>query len=297
MEIKTIRNNTLYEQFAVVKGKHWVLPPRTDTNSEQNVPAEVAEEFLKKCQGLVSEVKIGGEFRAEGSEDIWIANVTGNPDAPDNVKVKDKYSKRDGGWQTELVPNPKKDPIVVSRTMQGAMKEVMGADGTLEAENQLPITISVPPFQRIKLPKAQANWFLKRDARQAPTMKGCVIKSRAPSNFEPDMSWDLDDMRMYMKLVNSKADVGECEKDILVHKVNGKPKKDGEMVLFRARQTMLKRLYFYLVDPKVTLPTKREFEEYKNGPSEEYDMSEAEMEQFLTSATKTNVAQEAALDR
>ena len=59
-----------------------------------------------------------------------------------------------------------------------------------------------------------------------PEMKGCVIKSRPKSHFEPDDTWPLDDIRSYFKLLNPVAELGPTEKEI-THYKNGQKKKEA----------------------------------------------------------------------
>jgi hypothetical protein len=173
---------------------------------EKLVAPEVAERFFETCPGLVSPVHedIGGEYVEEGDDKtyVWIANMTGDPDGPPNITKKIAEGKR---WVTREVPNPKLQPRPISEKALGGMQEYIGKGGALEALNLFPTVFTVPPYKRRKLPTLTANWMLGRDAKCERENQGKLIRSRAPTQFEPDITWPLNEMRQYLRLMDPVA--------------------------------------------------------------------------------------------
>jgi len=256
---KRIKNISGVEQSIVFNGKQLTIGKR----DEMEMDDEVADTFLDRCEGFVVEaIEIGGIVEEDEESVIWVANMTGDPDARATVPQKVLVGK--GSWGTQEVTNPLKEAREIRRQMQGAMVEQMGKAG-LEGLNLLPITISVPPYQRRKLPTHIGKWFLQRSAMGTP---GAVIKSRAKSNFEPDLKWELDDMRVYLQLVDSSVtghDLGATFKK-LKSEVS-RQRKGGEEELRKkvraAKEILMKRLHKRLADPRYRLPSKSEFDEFK----------------------------------
>lgn len=255
MELKKVRNLTNKEQFVVYKGKQILLP----AGETLDMDVKVADLFLERCEGAVESVlDIGGIYSVDSSDEVWVANMTGNPDAPPEVPVK-RSDK--GRWYTTNVPNPNKPPRTVSRQMKRGMKEVMGRSG-VEALNLLPKTIKVPAYKRIKMPKHIARWFLNRVSMSGTS--DCA-KSRAPAAFEPDDTWALDDLRRFLQLTDSEAHLGATEWKLRSVKRGSGPngKALTDRAIREAKEMLLKRIYFRLVEPKYRLPTRQEFEEFR----------------------------------
>lgn len=293
MELVRIKNNTVHDQYVIYKGTQVILSPE----EERTVEKALGDLFLQKCPSHVSEIKIGEEYldNDKDNETVWIANVTGDPRQPEKFTTK-RYSKANG-WQRVDIDNPKRKPFTIKRSMGGSMVEYTNKDGILEGLNKWGRDYTIPPFQRAPFPRHVARWFLNRDALQMPEMKGACIKSRPKSHFEPDSSWPLDDIRSYFKLLNPVADLGPAEKEI-THYKNGQKRKDqgaAQIELANAKVEILKQLYFYLVDPKVRLPSRAEFVEFRDGVEEEEELSVEEAARLLQNAEQNTTKQGAEL--
>lgn len=265
-QLKTVKNKTSIAQTIVVNGRPITLREK----EERSFVSEVADKFLAECKPYVVEVSdhLGAVQEDKLVRDtVWVANVTGDPDAPPTIKRRKFENKR---WGDEEVPNPKAEPLDLVRFIDGGMVEYTTKDGVLEAKNMGKQEIRINAFKRIELPALIANWFLQRDGNQDVPMRGCAIRSRAPSNFEPDMGWDLDQMRRYLKLVDIKADLGPSDQEVndRVLKKHGELLKTNkeefyelcDIAVFDAKVTCMKRLFMRLVDPRYRLPTKKEFD-------------------------------------
>lgn len=256
MELKTLKNLSNQPIWVVFKGRQIVIP----AGEVNDVDVEVAKLFLEKFEelGVLEEVsEIGSVYDTKASNEVWVANITGDLDAPPEIDVK---RSEKGRWYVMKVPNPLKDPYVVTRTMKGGMKEVIGKSG-LEGMNLLPVAIKVPPYRRVKLPPHVAKWFLQRVAMSG--VKDC-IKSRAPSEFEPDSTWAINDLRTYLQLIDPTVDGGQLGP--MEYKIRAKSYGSGEggrrnlqKALREAKDRLLKRIFRRVFDPKYRLPTKAEF--------------------------------------
>jgi hypothetical protein len=274
-ELKRIRNQTANAQSITHHGRQVVL----DSYEEALVVPEIAQKFIETCPGLVAEVMddIGGEFvdQQQDSGFIWVANMTGNPDASDMV---DSKAVRDKRWVTIQIPNPKRQARPITERALGGMQEYKGKGGALEALNLFPTIYIVPPYKRRRLETATAQWMLSRDAKCEKGWTGKLIKSRAPSQFEPDMTWPLDEMRQYLRLMDPNAQLGETEAQIQRRFAKRGAKKEAliESATSAHKELTLKRLHFRLADPKFrTPPTRREFEEFYSGWKEEVEEAKA----------------------
>ena len=204
----------------------------------------------------------GGE-----TEMVWIANFTGNEDLPETISAK-QWSG--GRWAWANIPNPLRKKKSVERLMDGGMKEYTAKDGAPEAHNLGKIPFRLPAFTRRLYPKHLAAWSLHRDA--VSDVQGSIIKSRAPSSFEPTLSWSLDDMRGYLRLIDPDAKVGPSE-----HDVRERAAKDPEAAragesglqayVDEAKKVLDRRIFFRVADPQYHRPTREEFSEFMAGES------------------------------
>lgn len=256
----TLRNVSGIDQGIVYRGKQLIL----GKDEEQLMDDDVADEFKRRLGNLVQEAvpEIGGIYEEAEESVVWIANMTGDPDASPTVKTKALIGK--GQWGTVEIQNPLKEARTLQRTMGGPMVEQMGKAG-VEGLNTFGTVIEVPPYQRRKLPVHIAKWFLGRNSHSTP---GAAIKSRPKSNFEPDMKWELDETRLYLELVEpgiSADKLGQTYKKIKADV--GRMRKSSEEELRRrvraAKEMLMKRLHRRLADPRYRLPTQEEFAEFK----------------------------------
>jgi hypothetical protein len=300
-ELKTIKNTLAIPQNIIYKGRQFVLGP----NDEQTFEAVIANAFLEKCEPIVVEVKteLGAVWAPElQARTMWVANVTGNPDAPATVLDR-RYDKLSMRFTEVEVPNPNRKARPIARELKGGHKQYTARDGGLVQESLPSKTWVVPTYRRVPMPEADGEWFLNRDAMCGPS-RGAVIRSRPRSDFEPDMTWQYEDMRNYARLVDPTMDIGpddagiaravKAEVDKLAFDEKWKPKKievelreRSKEALRKAKQELFHRLYFRLVNPDYRLPTRAEYSEFVTGKSQE-DVEEAEVEAILAKAEKAN---------
>ena len=260
MELRIVKNFTAMEQSCVHEGSQVVLKPR----EEKVVAASIAAAFVTQCSPYVREIaqSIAGVHRDQATiKTMWIANMTGDPDASDQVDTK---VFKDKHWVTEKTPNPKKDAIEISRELDLGMREYVGQDGSPAGLNMGKKRIIIPPYQRIELPESEAYWFLNRDHQQMSEMRGAALRSRAPSNFEPDMSWSLDDMRDYLRLCDSKVDIGPTQAEVTNRcRARKDRERATEVAVFEAKLACMKRIHFRVCNPAIRLPLRAQFDEFQ----------------------------------
>ena len=269
MADRAVRNQTAIEQYIIVEGKRESLAPYQTRVFDE----ALAQAFLAQRPGFVVEEKI--EVGATNTVSIqqetgWIANVTGNPDLPELVNKWNDRSKAN-----ELVPNPKRVPLVLKHTMGGG-QELIRISGEETSRALAPVEYTFAPFARRALPKHVADFCMARDALNSGVLRGGLSWSRAPSGFEPaspnDQAWSYSDMQVYLGLVDSGAVIGPSEPELkewfasrrwdaiehalsLTHNTN----RTETSIMQDARTLLFKRLFFRLADPRYKLPTREEF--------------------------------------
>jgi len=261
--IVTLKNNTGVPQSIVVKGRQIVL----DAKAEGSFDEDIAKKFIENRSPLVSVVEESPDTYADSSDMVWVANFTGDEDLPEVINVKQWAS---GRWVHADVPNPKREPRIVQRFMDLGMQAYTARDGVFEFNNLPKARFRLPPYTRRRFPRNLANWSLQRDS--IGDLRGSIVKSRAPTAFEPDESWSLDDIRGYLRLIDPRAKVGPSQLEVIE-----KAAKDPEAVragdsgtiayVRDARKTVLRRLFFRVADPRYNLPTREEFNEFMSGES------------------------------
>ena len=258
VKLRHLKNQTSVAQAFVYEGHQIILGP----GEEKVFLNDLAKAFLEASAPFVKEVeidKVGSVYsEKDDQKTVWVANMTGDPDASAETSTKAFINKK---WTDSIRPNPKLKDITIKREMGGGQLGFDLPDNEYGSINLPPVEITLPPYQRRELPTAIAMWFLNRDATQEPGMVGSAILSRPRSNFEPDSSWDLDDMRAYLRLCDPIAVLGDSEDTVVV---KAKQANDNaEIAVHLAKLACLKRLHFRMANPVYRLPTKREFEDFR----------------------------------
>lgn len=206
----------------------------------------------------------------------WVANMTGCPYYPASISVT-RYDPVARKQYIEELPNPvREEQRTLRREMKGGTQIVQGKSG--EEQVNLP-NVVIELKGRKQLPPAHAEWFIKR-ASNAAVVSGSpqspdAIRSRPPSDFEPDESWDYDDIILYCELVSSQLRRSLKTASQLKATPEFRRNKDEtesaynkrfKRLMKQATQTVLyEHLYYYLVNPRIALPTRSQFEARKKG--------------------------------
>lgn len=244
--MKTVRNTTHIQRFAIVDGQRYVLQPMTaDTFDTPVADAFVAQNTGPGYNWVIADDGMNKiEFPELYGPRVWLANMTGNLDAPA------------GSYLAQ--------PKVISRVSQGAQtpgREPKSGEETLVNHPSFEVTLW--PYQRKSFPKAIGTWFLNRDSASA--LAGSVIESREPWELEPDVTWNLLDLQVYAGIVDPAIQIENIPE--------GVSKNEAAKAEQKIRKELLQRLFFRLVDPAYRLPTREEFNTIKRALKDELSAS------------------------
>lgn len=258
----TVKNISTAEQYIIKAGIRYCIPPR----QIRVMPKDLAELFLEKCspQVVLDQGVNMVDYDVPGMELVWLFNTTGNPDSLPTKTVQ-RIVKRQA-VMVEL-PNPNYEPRIISRETGGEQVVVARGAGKAESLNFPGRIHQIYPYTRKAFPKDIAHWMLMRDSRQEDVSKGALKLSRPPGPFEPNDTWDYEDLQIYAAIIDSKLNVGPTLEKLA--KQCGRPGIDAtttkkyKEALEEAKDILLKRLFFRVVDPRYTLPEKEDFEAVK----------------------------------
>jgi hypothetical protein len=199
-------------------------------------------------------------------ERIWIANMTGNPDAPDMVPG---YNNK--GEFGDLEPSPKKKPRTLYIQGVGRYDEEKRSEGGIIIKKTWPgREVSLEPFSQIEVTKGEAHAFLMADQILPEGHRGsCVVSEDIGNIFQPEISWDLDTRRAYLEMLPedgaefpagkkvlgaSEAEVREAHKD--------EHPREIARALDAAKKTCWERIVLRLFRPAIKKPTQKQFEAF-----------------------------------
>lgn len=219
------------------------------------VSSALASLFTGQRQGYVVRRTIAEIPRVPGEPIIWVANVTGNPWLPKEVKLK-RINK--GVEEDYLAPNPLLDPVTLTNRMRGDQVIVSTPDGSDKETKWMPeVVIAIPAFTRVGLSKRYAQWVLARDERQEIHHIGKVVQCRPPRSdgFEPNISWGLGELQDYARYA-FPDEVWSGHEELL-----GKDPSDyrDEAEQAAAADTLCKALFFLVVREEYSLPEPEAF--------------------------------------
>lgn len=251
-----IRNRSKVDQFILMDGERLEIK----AYHTKVVPPHVADAFTEACSPHVVREDgvsaIDDEAIMPGAEVVWLMNTTGNPDSPETLRFK-KMTKE--GQVDIEVPNPKHEPIVVRQEKDGGQKP-----GRVKGEHTLlnmgSIQIVVWPYSRKAFDKDTAEWLLRRDAGQMETMIGCLKPAREPSGYEPNDTWELDDLQLYAVMLGIEK-VGP--KLSTLKKTASKGTRSLEELVDETKTEVLKRLFFRIADKDYPVPSNEEWEQWR----------------------------------
>jgi len=282
MSFRTLKNISALPASCVFGGKQHVLQAK----DEQNFDAALATAFLEANPGTVVDntEAIGALYEAPDATEthMWLANVTGNPDAPAKVSTT-TYNDRFVPVKVDI-DNPIKELNDLTWEFKGGQKQWIGRDGTMWQMALGGSTTTLPARRRIRVTQAQGEQILGRAGRAS--LKNAVIRSRAPTTFEPDASWEFNDIRSYLKLIDPNANIGPTEESIQENLEHG---EDFEQKLYNAKRDLLVRTYYRVCDPKYRLPTRAEFKQFTTGKSEQA-LTKESVQELLRESDKNAAA-------
>lgn len=260
----SIRNVTSIEQYVLIDGRRFSVGPFQIRVYEE----PIARAFLERCAPRI--VREGGISAVDEDrprfDRVYLYNLSGNPDAPAEVPA---VVFEEGRTINKMIPNPLKDATTVKRMLKGGEIQV-SVKGEATSRRLPEREVYVHPWTRKVFEVPEADWMLNREGMK-PRLAHMLGRSRPPTNFEPDESWEMDDILIYagiidpkmkrvpnekklrdLRPVNLRALVAELGDEVLAV-------RSGDEVVDRAKDLMLKRIYFRVANPMYNLPTREEF--------------------------------------
>lgn len=266
-DMVTLRNLTKQELPVPGTAGELVFGAAGSERAEIALTPEMADTVIavygKKRFEVVDVGSIAATFvPKEKPKTVWVANVTGNPDAPATVKAGKMKNRQTGLIEEVTVENVNRQPRTIHMEMIGEQGKYTDKHGNDQGYTKFPKIIEIPPYQRRELEAHVGSWIVRRDNMAPPHERGAVIKSRDHVDFEPSVDWSIDELHEYLGYVDPVCQkTGLCgpSEAALVKKHKG---LKLEMEKRRVKLEALKRLHFRLSDPKYRLPTQKEFADY-----------------------------------
>lgn len=246
------------------------LGPR---GSQQAVRDMTVEEF-KALQadygdkvGLVERgAKSVSKFVQPRIERVWVANMTGNPDAPEMVPG---YNNK--GEFGDLEPSPKKKARTLYIQGVGRYDEEKRSEGGIILKKTWPgREVSLEPFTQIEVTKGEAHAFLFADQILPEGHRGsCVVSEDISIHFQPEISWDLDTRRAYLEMLPEDGDEFPAGKKVLGQSegelrdsLKAEHPREVARALDAAKRVCWERIVLRLFRPAIKKPTQKQFEQF-----------------------------------
>jgi hypothetical protein len=261
----TYRNKSPREQVALLPGgEQVVFAPANTEGSEQVVQPSQALNIEAQLGEYIERVDLSdlGESLVvrELPKTLWVANLSGDPDAPEEVVVGNPVNRATGRREPLYMPNRKRDPITIKKQKKGRQYTIHGPDGLPSGATAAPENLVLPPYRRFELSRTDAEWLVNRTANFPPNERGILVVSRPPSEFEPDMAWSLGDMQIWLDMVDPK--LRREGKTLRTEAELQKEARAAEQI-HKEKQLAMKRVFMRSADPRYNLPSKADFEAFK----------------------------------
>jgi hypothetical protein len=193
----------------------------------------------------------------------WVANMTGNPDAPDEVMGMNM-----AGQYVVPEPNPNKAPRTLYIQRVGFGEDNQRNNEGIYIRKMIPgREVSVEPFQQIEVTQAEATSFGRIDDRMPDSHCGATMISRDISDlFQLPLSASLDELRAHLEMMPEggpnfpagKNVLGESEGEIR-ERLAGADKKVIAKAINDAKVLTWKRITLRLFNPRVRVPTEKQY--------------------------------------
>lgn len=261
-----LRNVTNEAKRISYKGMPIRFGPAGAADCQQDLPeaaARVCKEAFGDTLQIIGQDETSKSYvNAAERQEVWLANMTGDPDAPTKIKIP-FTDPRTGEMQFREEDNPNAAPQTVSETL-GARDEIYYDQHGKPWGRVVPgRTYHIPPYTRRAFPPAYAETFRLRDLDRPEAHRGRVIECRPPGDFEPDReTWSLQELRAYLMLIEPDWEklVGPSESQI--RSKAGKDEEKQYMALEAAKFLVWQRCILRLFNPKYHPPSKAEFEAF-----------------------------------
>jgi hypothetical protein len=258
-QTRTVQNLTPVVQKVVWTDRFETIQPY----SVREVPVDLGQTFVDRRPGMVVWAEKAAVPRLQaGERPVWVANATGNPFLP--KKVYDKIVRKGEEKLIEL-DNPLCTPVILKCWMsQGQLVQACERDANANESVNLPkLPIIIPPYQRVCVGAALADWLVRRDQQQLKHHHGKLAIVEEPAAFEPTEQWSLNDIREYCEFVDGETFVRKHEVYGDVLGPTEKEVGDDATAAQEAKVRLLHWLFFRLIDPLYVKPARKDYEQWR----------------------------------
>lgn len=251
-----LRNKTRSTHSIMVGAGYLVEPFK-----ELVLPRDEADLAMRRYPDILEQVDvgtIGNAIALDKDAPIWIANMSGDPDASESVTIGKKKNRLTGELIDDKVENMLHQPLPYKIKWREKTKKVKQGSATIEMK-PAKRTYRVEPYERKPVEAGLAKRMLSRAAGHGPGARGWVIASRQPTSFEPNGDWSLEEMRAWLFMVDGQANCGPSEQEL---RKKARSEMDADRLIQQEKITMLKRCFLRAANPKFELPSRSEFEKF-----------------------------------
>lgn len=242
-ETITLYNHTEIDQHAYTEdGKRYTLAPY----QIQPLPSDIAELFLRQRAKFVQRYAAMSLPTVPGEDEVWMANNTGNPFLPAKIKVK-YFDKQTNEEKTTEIDNPLRKAKPLEHVLSSQQMVVDSEQGSFKESRSYPgKPVRVPPYTRFKCSRSISEWLSRRDYQQEDLLKNSLVFCREPSAWEPNETWQLDEIQVFAELLDEQTQWGKFVKN-----------KGDER---EQKLSLLNALFFRLIDDRFLAPPKTYYE-------------------------------------
>lgn len=274
-EFATLQNLTERKLPVVYKGRAKDIPARGTLTETKDFIAFAKAQYGNFVQELTEQTTVS-YVQEKPDTDMYIANMTGDPDAAVSFVVATRKNKKTGLHEDVIEDNENLAAQVVEETLgqshvnyEGALS--MGGGETVytvlgtNTKTVLGRTIRILPLQRVKVPRELGYELLKRDAQRPRHQRGKIVRARAPEAFEPKMAWSLEQKHAWLQLAdsafrNNPSSLGPTEAEI---RAENPDREVADALVAEANHKAFARCFMRMVrNNEVPLPSERDFEIY-----------------------------------
>lgn len=262
--------------YSPESGEWEKLGKRGTPQALRTMTKEEAQEFIDvhgaKVRIFRPENRILDKVVKVEVSEVWIANMTGNPDAPDEVYgmgYNDKGQIISDVLEPYLAKQPRDIIAPNVGTKQVEMESPSDA-GSIFIRKTIPgRTLRLEPLSRMKLLTHEAKSFLDAEYLRGDEQGGAVMVSRPQAEWEPQWSWDHMSLRFYLEMLPEggrnfpagRLVLGPTPDEIKSSMV-GKPQRDVLKALHDAKMLLWTRIALRLMNPAIPLPTQEQYNRF-----------------------------------
>jgi hypothetical protein len=267
--IVTLQNNTQRTLPIHYQGKRYELTPQGTHNGTMPVTESVAKFFLEHYGTEVSIVDDSQttDFVAPivDKGTVWLANITGDPDAPREIPydvVREGVDK--GKTVFGVNPDAAAHPVSIACYAGGGQFSTKQPDGFYNAYTGRKKNFTIKPYEVKEFPVAIARQFEAREYMKGTQNPPAVVRSRDPRDlFKPTMKWDLNTIRYWLMLAHpdgmNPAIHGPSEEEVTA---NCADEDELPMVLHQAKFDLWKRSFVLCANPDIPIPDAKALEHF-----------------------------------